>query len=101
MLEQTCLNRFNKDVRLNIKRGKDMEKLKTVILKLISGEPLEEKYRDHFLKGNYNGYRECHIEPDWLLIYKIDNEKGLLYLVRTGSHSDLFDRSYKLPKFLL
>lgn len=72
------------------KRGKDISKLETVIEILSSGEVLPEKYLDHALGGNYNGYRECHIEPDWLLIYKIENETLTLILFSTGSHSDLF-----------
>ena len=68
----------------------DTEKLYEVIEKLANGEPLEEKYRDHYLSGDYKGCRECHIEPDWLLIYEIVDDILILMLYRVGSHSDLF-----------
>lgn len=70
------------------KRGKDFEKLKSIIETLAKGLNLEIKYKDHKLSGNWGGWRECHIAPDWLLIYKID--KQTLELARTGSHADLF-----------
>jgi mRNA interferase YafQ len=81
-------NSFEKDVKLVKKRGKNIDKLKEVIRLLIEGKPLITKYRDHRLVGNYVGHRECHIEPNWLLIYKI--EADTLLLERTGSHADLF-----------
>lgn len=81
-------NRFKKDIKLLEKRGKDMRKLKAVIEKLLKNQELEAKYKDHALIGNWNGYRDCHIEPDWLLIYKISDTN--LFLVRSGSHSNLF-----------
>lgn len=82
---------FQKDIKKLQKSGrKDIEKLKTVLRKLVDGTPLESKYRDHPLLGSLKGYRDCHIEPDWLLIYRIDNDKGEITFVRTGSHSDLF-----------
>lgn len=77
---------FEKDIKLAKKRGKDLEKLKEVISFLVNEEPLPIKYRDHSLVGNYVGHRECHIEPNWLLIYKKDSDT--LILERTGSHSD-------------
>jgi mRNA interferase YafQ len=79
---------FRRDVRLAQKRAKDTSKLREVILLLIEGSPLPQRYKDHALGGDWKHYRECHIEPDWLLIYKIDGDD--LYLVRTGTHSDLF-----------
>ena len=82
--------KFNKDRKLIIKRGYNIQKLKDVIAMLRSGEPLPARYFDHQLSGEYSGYRECHIEPDWLLIYKIENNTLTLVLSRTGSHSDLF-----------
>lgn len=82
--------RFGKDLKLAVKRGKDLQKLQTVIDKLANGEELEEKYRDHALTGNYVGFRECHIQPDWLLVYRIDETEVILFLSRTGSHADLF-----------
>ena len=72
------------------KRGLNLDKLKFVINQLACGNQLEEKYRDHALTGDYKGFRECHIEPDWLLIYQIIDEELVLILSRTGSHSDLF-----------
>jgi len=81
-------NGFRKDLKLMRKRGKDIEKLKTIVKKLIFKEDLPEKNRNHQLTGKYRGFSECHIEPDWLLIYKIDSKS--LILVRTGTHSDLF-----------
>lgn len=71
MLSPIFENRFKKDIKRLQKRGKDMEKLKTVIEKLLENQELEPKYKDHPLTGDWNGYRDCHIEPDWLLIYKI------------------------------
>ncbi|MGI0483002.1 type II toxin-antitoxin system YafQ family toxin [Geminocystis sp. CENA526] len=81
-------NTFKKDIKRLQKRGKNIEKLKIVIDKLLDNQPLEIKYKDHALTGNWKSYRDCHIEPDWLLIYKITETH--LFLVRTGSHSDLF-----------
>lgn len=72
------------------KRGKDLEKLKTVLNLLQRGIELPAKYKDHALTGNYIGCRECHIEPDWLLVYEIINEELIILLLTTGSHSDLF-----------
>lgn len=67
-----------------------MSLLKEIIKKLAAGEPLPKRNRDHCLDGDYGGYRECHITPDWLLIYEIDGGTLILYLTRTGTHSDLF-----------
>lgn len=72
------------------KRGKDLAKLKYVVNELANQRPLDEKYRAHELTGNYRNFRECHIEPDWLLIYRIEKGELTLALVRTGTHSDLF-----------
>ncbi len=72
-----------------ISRGKNIKKLDKILTKLVNSEPLESKYKDHKLIGNIKSRRECHIEPDWLLIYRI--EKSELFLERTGSHSDLFE----------
>ncbi len=83
-------NQFRKDLKLAAKRGYDMNKIKDVIAKLANGETLEAKYRDHLLTGDYGGFRECHIQPDWLLVYQIDNGQLVLFLARTGTHSDLF-----------
>lgn len=83
-------SKFQRDLKRIQKRGYDLNLLKEIINKLANGETLPEKNKDHFLTGNYAGKRECHITPDWLLIYEIDGENLFLYLTRTGSHSDLF-----------
>lgn len=83
-------SRFTKDLKIIAKRGYDLDKIKFVISELASENMLDSKYKDHQLQGDYTGKRECHILPDWLLIYEIRNDELLLYLVRTGSHSDLF-----------
>lgn len=80
---------FKKDVKLALKRGKDIDKLKEVLELLINQLPLPARFRDHLLIGQYKGTRECHIEPDWLLIYE-DSESEIV-LIRTGSHNDLFE----------
>ncbi len=82
---------FKKDFKLAQKQGLDLNKLKEIITLLANGELLPPKNKDHQLKGNYKGHRECHIEPDWLLIYKIQDDMLILTLVRTGSHSKLFN----------
>ena len=79
---------FRRDVRLAQKRGNDMAKLREIISLLVEGNPLPARCKDHPLGGEWKHFRDCHIEPDWLLIYKIDGED--LHLVRTGTHSDLF-----------
>ncbi len=83
-------SRFQRDLKRAAKRGYHTELLTAVIKKLADGVPLEQRYRDHVLTGDYAGSRECHITPDWLLIYEIDGDTLLLYLLRTGTHSDLF-----------
>ena len=83
-------SKFVKDLKRAEKRGYNLSLLTNVIKKLANGETLEEKYLDRPLKGNYEGYRECHITPDWLLIYKVSKNNLILYLTRTGTHSDLF-----------
>ena len=83
-------SRFQRDLKRAAKRGYHTELLTAVIKKLADGVPLEQRYRDHALTGDYAGSRECHITPDWLLIYEIDGDTLLLYLIRTGTHSDLF-----------
>lgn len=82
-------NIFKKDVKLAQKRGKNTEKLKEVLKYLVEDKPLPAKYKDHPLIGNYIGRRECHSEPNWLLIYK--KEQDILILERTGTHADLFN----------
>ncbi len=80
--------RFEKDIKRAKRRGKKLEKLKGIIRKLIEGVALEDRYYDHALVGNYKERRECHIEPDWLLIYKL--EQDTIIFERTGTHADLF-----------
>mgnify|MGYP002769811495 FL=1 len=80
-----------KSLKLEKKRGSDLKLLDKVITMLQNDIPLEEKYRDHELKGKYQGFRECHIQPDWLLIYLKENDVLTLTLVDTGTHADLFN----------
>jgi mRNA interferase YafQ len=79
---------FKRDVKLAEKRGKDMAKLRDLILLLAEGTPVPSSYKDHPLSGDWKRYRDSHIEPDWLLLYRVDGND--LYLVRTGTHADLF-----------
>ena len=90
MLEIVPSNQFRKDLKLARKRGLKIERLKEVVNILAEQKKLEDKYWDHGLSGEYKGFRECHIEPDWLLVYRIDEDVLELFLFRTGSHSDLF-----------
>lgn len=90
MLKIFYSTKFKKDIKLIKKRGYKLEEFETVVNILKSQKPLPAKYCDHALGGNYKNYRECHIEPDWLLIYKIENDTLSLVLFRTGTHSDLF-----------
>ena len=83
-------SRFKKDFKQAKKQKKDIEKLFDVIERIANREKLEAKWKDHALSGNYSGARECHIEPDWLLIYEVFEDTLVLSLLRTGSHSDLF-----------
>jgi mRNA interferase YafQ len=81
-------NRFEKDLKLMIKRGYDPESIKPIVRKLIDEIPLERKHRDHLLIGNFKDRRECHIERDWLLIYRLEGR--MIIFERTGTHADLF-----------
>lgn len=90
MFELELTHQYLKDLKLARKRGLDENKLNEIILKLISGDELPKKNRDHALTGNYKGFRECHIAPDWLLIYSRETTIKIVTLVRTGTHSDLF-----------
>lgn len=85
-------NQFKKDFKLAMKRGLNIDLLETVIATLALGEPLPDKNKDHALTGNWTGHRECHILPDWLLIYRIEEEVLILTLARSGTHSDLFGK---------
>ena len=82
--------RFKRSLKLARKRGLDIDLMDSVVEKLINGIPLENKYKDHALSGNFKGFRECHIQPDWLLIYLIEDDILTLTLVDTGTHADLF-----------
>ena len=82
--------KFKKDLKTLIKRNYDIDLLQHVVDTLLDGIPLLEKHKDHALSGNWANYRECHITPDWLLIYKIEKDVLILTLTRTGTHSDLF-----------
>ena len=83
---------FKKDLKLAKKQNKDLDKLFEVVNILADGGTLDARYRDHDLSGNYKGTRECHIEPDWLLVYEILNEVLVLMLYRLGMHSELFKK---------
>lgn len=89
MLTVKAPNRFKRDLRLAAKRGKDLGKIETIIDLLQARKPLPAKNRGHNIPGDWHSHRECHIEPDWLLIYQISED--FLILERTGSHTDLFD----------
>lgn len=88
MLKFKTTKQFEKDFKMVLKRGKDKKKIVSVMKGLIDQEPLGVKQKDHNLSGTYSGRRECHIEPDWLLIYKKTDDE--IIFERTGSHSDLF-----------
>lgn len=90
MLIPVYTGQFEKDVKRSVRRGKELEKFKLIARTLLSGKPLDPLHRDHRLVGNYQGRRECHIEADWLLIYKADEER--IIFERMGSHSDLFKK---------
>lgn len=92
MLTIKFLSSFRRDYKRIKKRGYDTSLLEDVVDKLAAGEKLPPKNRDHALIGNYAGCRECHITPDWLLIYEIEGNELILYLTRTGTHSDLFGK---------
>lgn len=90
MYEVKPTNRFKRDLKIIQRRGYDIRLLTEVIKKLAAGERLAEKHRDHALSGVLSKYRECHVTPDWLLIYKLENDILILTLTRTGTHSDIF-----------
>lgn len=90
MLDIRYSAKFKKDYKTIIRRGYNPQLLQEVLTILSNGQPLPPKYKDHNLSGNYEGHRECHITPDWLLIYKIEHNILTLSLTRTGTHSDLF-----------
>lgn len=90
MLKIYYTAKFKKDLKKAVKQGKDIEALEKVVDTLRERKELDPKYRNHNLTGNYRGLKECHIGPDWLLVYKIEEDKLLLILSRLGSHSELF-----------
>ncbi len=83
---------FKKDYKLAVKRGLKISLLEDIISSLAMGKPLPEKNRDHALTGNWVGHRECHILPNWLLVYRVEDNVLVLTLTRTGTHSDLFGK---------
>jgi mRNA interferase YafQ len=89
MLNPVRSSQFKKDLKKAKRQGKDLNLLQSVVITLANEEPLEKHFRDHELTGNWRSYSECHVKPDWLLIYKVDGEN--LKLARLGSHSELFD----------
>ena len=91
MLQLVTTTKFRKDYKRMKKRGNDLSLLQDVLDTLIREEPLDQKYRDHALTGNYAGFRECHVQPDWLLIYAVSDTELILTASRTGTHSDLFN----------
>lgn len=88
-------NQYNRDVKRAVRRGLDIEKLLEVVRYLRQGETLPEKHRNHLLHGDYKGYWECHITPDWLLLYEKDTEIRIISLYRTGTHADIFGKGKK------
>ncbi|MDO5328977.1 MAG: type II toxin-antitoxin system YafQ family toxin [Coriobacteriia bacterium] len=92
MLKVKYTSKFNKDIKLAKKQNRNLDLLFEVVDKLIHQETLDAKYKDHNLSGNYKGCRECHIQPDWLLIYQIKSNSLTLLLTRLGSHSTLYDK---------
>lgn len=91
MLELRYQSRFKRDLKLLKKRGYDLQSLKIVVDLLLTENALPVKYKDHPLGGNWVGHRECHVDPDWLLIYRVDRGTLILTLVRSGTHSDLLE----------
>ena len=86
---------YERDVKLAVRRGLDIEKLLDVVRLLSEGKPLPDKHRNHLLHGDYRGYWECHVTPDWLLLYEKDTEIRVISLYRTGTHSDIFGKGKK------
>jgi len=88
MLKATYAKQFDRDLKQMAKRGKDLEKIEAVIRLICDERPLPERHKDHALKGEWRGFRDCHIEPDWILIYTVEQDEARF--TRTGSHSDIF-----------
>jgi len=92
MLTLVTTSQFRKDYKRIKKRGYDLSRLERVIDALLEEKPLDKQFRDHPLTGNYAGFRECHIQPDWLFIYAVQNDTLILTASRTGTHSDLLEK---------
>ncbi len=92
MLTLVTTSQFRKDYKRIKKRGYDLSRLEWVIDTLLEEKPLDKQFRDHLLTGNYAGFRECHIQPDWLFIYAVQNDTLILTASRTGTHSDLLEK---------
>ena len=95
LFEIKTYKQYDRDVKLAIRRGLDIDKLLQVVRLLQQGEQLSANYHNHLLSGDYKGYWECHINPDWLLLYEKDTEIRLISLYRTGTHSDIFGKGKK------
>ena len=95
LYEIKTYKQYDRDVKLAVRRGLDIEKLLEVVRLLRQGEPLPEKCHNHLLQGDYKGYWECHINPDWLLLYEKDTEIRIISLYRTGTHTDIFGKGKK------
>ena len=91
-LQLITTTKFKKDLKILEKRGVQVKELYEIIERLLNMEKLESKYKDHALSGNYRGFRECHVRPDWLFVYAIHKDKLILIASRTGTHSDLFGK---------
>ena len=92
MLKFKTTAQYRRDYKRIMKRGYDIDKIENVIDTLLAGKLLSGQFKDHALTGEYIGFRECHVLPDWLLIYRIDNDELVLIAFRTGTHADLFDK---------
>ncbi|WP_434511395.1 type II toxin-antitoxin system YafQ family toxin [Desulfitobacterium sp. AusDCA] len=92
MMKINRTSRFKKEYRQMMKRGYDSKLFEYVVGELANGRSLEQEYNDHALKGSFEGFRECHVQPDWLLIYIVENDVLMLTLTRTGTHADLFKK---------
>lgn len=90
MLEVVLSNQFKRDLKLISKRGYNLEMMNDIVEKIARGEKLPVKNHDHELSGEYAGFRECHIQSDWLMVYRVEKNELILFLSRTGTHSDLF-----------
>ena len=95
LYEIKTYKQYDRDVKLAVRRGLDIEKLLEVVRLLRQDEPLPEKYHNHLLHGDYKGYWECHINPDWLLLYEKDTEIRIISLYCTGTHADIFGKGKK------